>query len=113
MHKNALFLLKICRNRPALRSPPPDPLAVGGCGLCLQTFSLQRLGIRPQTPTNLSIEKSYQRNWSRQLGKKKQTTANSHHLYPHVTTTKSFLAINRVIRATTTLQLGSPPSKRL
>jgi len=26
----------------------------------------------------------------------------------HVTTTKSFLAINRVIRATTTLQLGSP-----
>jgi len=24
----------------------------------------------------------------------------------HVTTTKSFLAINRVIRATTTLQLG-------
>jgi len=38
MPKNALFLLKNCKNRRALGAPPPDPLASGGWG------------IRPQTP---------------------------------------------------------------
>jgi len=37
MHKNALFLLKICKNRPALGAPPLDPFASGGWGLRLQT----------------------------------------------------------------------------
>jgi len=30
MHKNALFLLQNCKNRPALGTSPPDPLAFGG-----------------------------------------------------------------------------------
>jgi len=30
MHKNALFLFKNCKNRPALGAPPPDSLA--SCG---------------------------------------------------------------------------------
>jgi len=50
MLKNELFLLKRCKNRPALGDSPPDLLAFGGWGL------------RPQTPDNpLLIENSWLR----------------------------------------------------
>jgi len=32
MHKNALFLLKNCKNRPALGASPSDPFVSGGWG---------------------------------------------------------------------------------
>jgi len=37
MTKNALFMLKNRNNRRELGTPPPDPLASGGWGLCPQT----------------------------------------------------------------------------
>jgi len=37
MHKNALFLLKNCKNRPALWVSLPNPLASGGYELYSQT----------------------------------------------------------------------------
>jgi len=34
MLKNALFLLKNCKNRPAIENQPPNSVASGGWGLC-------------------------------------------------------------------------------
>ena len=42
-----LFLQKM-QNFRALAAPPPDPRASGGWGLCPQTPSLRRLGLRPR-----------------------------------------------------------------
>jgi len=39
MSKNALFLLKNCKNRPAPWTPPPSPLA-SGCLRILQSLIL-------------------------------------------------------------------------
>ena len=36
------------QNFRAQGAPPPDPRASGGWGLCPQTPSLRRLGLRPQ-----------------------------------------------------------------
>ena len=41
------------QNFRALVAPPPDPHASSGWGLCPQTPSLRRLGLRPQTPIGL------------------------------------------------------------
>jgi len=47
MHKNALFLLKRCKNRPALGASLPDPLAFGGLGALHPAAALRA---SPQTP---------------------------------------------------------------
>jgi len=49
MHKNVLFLLKNCKNRP--RAPLPDSLASGVWGLCLALLpDRRRLGALPPDP---------------------------------------------------------------
>jgi len=52
MHKNALFLLKNCKNRPALGTSSTEPLTSGDGGIYLQTPSLWRLGAPPPGPRN-------------------------------------------------------------
>jgi len=59
MHKNALFLLKNCKNRPALGAKPPDPCLWRAGGFtpicCAEGFTadpsaIRRLGALPLDP---------------------------------------------------------------
>jgi len=56
MHKNALFLIKNCKNRPALGTLLADPLASRG-----GPNGLRRLGVLPSEPRQKNIEKSWLR----------------------------------------------------
>ena len=48
--KLSYFCKKKLQNFRALGTPPTDPRDSGGRGLCPQTSSLRKLGLRPQTP---------------------------------------------------------------